>query len=170
MVWDTGTWDPVDVDHPGKKLSKADAEHLASQMLQKGNLKFQLHGKKLKGEFALVLMKGRRPGSKGTEWLLLKHHDEGVKTGYNIDKYDYSALTDRSLNEIAGDDKSAEWQSDRPAAPRKPSRNDWLADSIRKHDQHLSATRKMTAAKKTGATKTSTKKLSAKKSPAKMPT
>jgi bifunctional non-homologous end joining protein LigD len=135
MVWDTGTWDPVDVDHPGKKMSTAEAERLASQMLKNGNLKFRLHGKKLKGEFALVHMKGRRPGSKGTEWLLLKHRDEAVQAGYNIDKYDYSALTKRSLNDIAGDRSSAEWQSDRPAAPAKRGARDWLSDSIRKHDR-----------------------------------
>jgi bifunctional non-homologous end joining protein LigD len=173
MVWDTGTWDPVDPDNPGKKFSKAEAERLASQMLQKGNLKFRLEGKKLQGEFALVHMKGRRSGSKGNEWLLLKHRDEAVQPGFDIDKFDYSALTDRSLNEIAGDDKSAEWQSNRPAAPHKPGRNDWLADSIRKHDQQLSAKRKTAAAKSApkaapvAAKKTSAKKTAAKRSAAK---
>jgi bifunctional non-homologous end joining protein LigD len=165
MVWDTGTWDPVDVDHPGKKMSGAEAERLAVEMLKKGNLKFRLQGKKLNGEFALVHMKGRRPGSKGNEWLLLKHRDEAVVSRYNIDKYDYSALTERSLNEIAGDQKSAEWHSDRPAAPVKSGRKDWLADSIRKHDQQLSAKRKATAAKSTKpatAKKTATKKSAAK--------
>jgi bifunctional non-homologous end joining protein LigD len=167
MVWDTGTWDPVDVDHPGKKMSSAEAERLAIEMLRKGNLKFRLQGKKLKGEFALVHMKGRRPGSKGNEWLLLKHRDEAVKAGFDIDKYDYSALTDRSLNEIAGDTKSAEWHSDRPAAPQKTGRNDWLADSIRKHDQQLSAKRKTTAVKSAKAPATTAKKTAAKKSVAK---
>src|SRR3954465_4848793 len=71
MVWDTGTWDPVNVDAPAKKLSQPEAEKLASAMLKKGNLKFRLHGSKLQGEFALVHMKGRRPGSKGREGRLL---------------------------------------------------------------------------------------------------
>ena len=165
MVWDTGTWDPVDVDHPGKKMSNTEADRLATEMLRKGNLKFRLQGKKLKGEFALVHMKGRRPGSKGNEWLLLKHRDEAVESGFDIDKYDYSALTDRSLNEIAGDQKSAEWHSDRPAAPHKSGRNDWLADSIRKHDQQLSAKRKTAAVKPTKAP--TAKQTAAKKSAAK---
>lgn len=155
MVWDTGTWDPIDVDHPGQKISTADAERLASQMLKNGNLKFRLHGQKLKGEFALVHMKGRRPGSRGTEWLLLKHRDEAVVPGYDIDKYDSSALTKRSLNDIAGDQSSAEWQSNRPAAPAKKGAKDWLGDSIRKHDRQefekKSAARKKTAAKKVAA-------------------
>ncbi len=39
-------------------------------MLENGDLKFRLNGKRLKGDFALIHIKGRRPGSKGTEWLL----------------------------------------------------------------------------------------------------
>jgi bifunctional non-homologous end joining protein LigD len=167
MVWDTGTWDPIDTENPGKKLSTAEAERLASAMLKKGNLKFRLHGEKLQGEFALVHMKGRRPGSKGTEWLLLKHRDEATQAGYNIDEYDYSALTDRSLNEIAGDDKSKEWQSNRPAAPHKAGPKDWLSDSIRKHDQKLSAKRKAAANSSTETAPPRAKKIAAKKSPAK---
>src|SRR3569832_1177080 len=98
MVWDTGTWEPL-----GN----------ASEMLQKGDLKFKLNGEKLKGEFVLAHMKARRPGSKGNEWLLIKKKDEAVKPGFNIDKLDWSVLTKRSLDEIAGDEGSAEWQSNR---------------------------------------------------------
>src|SRR5499425_2947366 len=87
MVWDTGTWEPLGD---------------LSAMLRKGDLKFRLHGEKLQGEFALVHMKSRRPDSKGTEWLLIKHRDEQVVLGYDIDKFDYSVLTGRSLAEIAG--------------------------------------------------------------------
>ena len=38
-----------------------------------------------------------------------------MQEGYDIDKYDYSVLTKRSLKEIAGDAGSAEWQSSRKA-------------------------------------------------------
>ena len=62
-------------------------------------------------------MKARRPGSKGTEWLLIKHRDAYVQEGYDIDKYDYSVLTKRSMQEIAGDSGSAEWESSREAYP-----------------------------------------------------
>ena len=40
--------------------------------LARGDLKFRLHGEKLKGDFALVHMKGR---GKGNEWLLIKKRD-----------------------------------------------------------------------------------------------
>src|SRR5664280_2738873 len=115
MVWDIGTWEPV-----------GDAQ----AMLAKGDLKFRLKGEKLQGEFVLAHMKSRRPGTKGNEWLLIKHRDDQVQPGYDIDKYDYSVLTKRSLDEIAGDKKSAEWQSNRSAAAGVPKKNAWLAESI----------------------------------------
>jgi bifunctional non-homologous end joining protein LigD len=50
-----------------------------------------------------------------------------MKPGFDIDKLDYSVLTDRSLSEIAGDEGSAEWQSNRKAAVRKGA--EWLQGS-----------------------------------------
>jgi len=125
MVWDMGTWEP---------------QGNAAEMLKKGDLKFRLDGQKLKGEFALVHMKSRRPDSKGTEWLLIKHRDAYVQEGYDIDKYDYSVLTKRSMPEIAGDAGSAQWKSSRAATARGgSSKNDWLADSIAKADAKKAA-------------------------------
>jgi len=115
MVWDIGTWE---------------AEGNASEMLAKGDLKFRLDGKKLQGSFVLARMRSRRPGSKGTEWLLIKHRDENAVPGYNIDDYDYSVLTQRSLDQIASDAGSAEWQSSR--AVSKTTKNAWLADTLAK--------------------------------------
>src|SRR5438876_377176 len=127
MVWDTGTWEA---------LGNAPA------MLRDGDLKFRLQGEKLKGDFVLARMRSRRPGSKGTEWLLIKKRDAHVVEGYNIDKFDYSVLTQRSIAEIAGDGKSAEWESDRKAAPRGKAKEAWLAES-------LARVRKKTAGMKT---------------------
>ena len=120
MVWDVGTWEPLGD---------------AAEMLRKGDLKFRLDGKKLKGEFALVHMKSRRPGSKGTEWLLIKHRDAYVQPGYDIEKYDESVLTGRTMDEIAGDAGSAQWKSSRKVSVGGISRkNDWLAEAIAKAD------------------------------------
>ena len=112
MVWDTGTWKPLGDEHA---------------MLNKGDLKFQLNGEKLKGEFVLAKMRSSRPGSKGTEWLLIKKKDDAVKPGFDIDKLDYSVLTKRSLSEIADDKGSDEWQSSRKATVRKRAK--WLTES-----------------------------------------
>jgi bifunctional non-homologous end joining protein LigD len=117
MVWDVGTWEPLSDTH---------------EALAKGDLKFRLKGKKLCGEFVLAKLKGRRPGSKGNEWLLIKKKDECAKPGFDIDKLDWSVLTKRSMEKIAGDEGSREWQSNRAAAPSKSAKNAWLADTIAK--------------------------------------
>ena len=135
MVWDTGTWEPLKEDYSDHTKNRADREKEALTMLANGDLKFRLHGEKLKGDFVLAKMRSRRPGSKGNEWLLIKKKDDAVKPGYDIDKLDYSVLTGRSMPEIAGDTGSAEWHS-RPASKGRASgKNAWLADSIAKHDR-----------------------------------
>src|SRR5205085_722032 len=117
MVWDTGTWEPLKEDYSDHTKNRAEREKKALAMLAKGDLKFRLHGEKLRGDFVLARMRSRRPGSRGTEWLLIKKRDEHVAEPYDINQYDYSALTQRSLREIAGDQASAEWESNRKAAP-----------------------------------------------------
>jgi bifunctional non-homologous end joining protein LigD len=112
MVWDTGDWEPLGDAHA---------------MLEKGDLKFRLHGEKLNGEFVLAKMRSRRPGSKGTEWLLIKKKDEAMQPGFDIDKLDYSVLTQRSLKEIAGDEGSDEWESNRKASVRRGAK--WLTEA-----------------------------------------
>jgi bifunctional non-homologous end joining protein LigD len=98
-------------------------------MIAKGDLKFRLNGKRLKGDFALIKMKGRRPGSKGNEWLMIKKHDDHVVEGYDAGEIDESVLSKRSMDEIAGDARSREWKSSRPAA-RGKLKAAWLADAI----------------------------------------
>src|SRR5256885_15549037 len=67
-VWDVGTWQPLSpVPVNGEYVPGTEKE--AAAMLATGDLKFRLKGKRLNGDFALIHMKGRRPGSKGTEWL-----------------------------------------------------------------------------------------------------
>jgi len=137
MVWDVGTWQPLSpVPVNGKYVSGTDAE--AAAMLAKGDLKFRLKGKKLNGDFALIKMRGRRPGSKGNEWLLIKKHDDAAVEGYDIDEFDESVLSKRSLAEIAGDEGSAEWRS-RPAGGRGKLKAAWLADAVAKLDKKKAA-------------------------------
>jgi bifunctional non-homologous end joining protein LigD len=128
MVWDVGTWQPLSpVPVDGKYVPGTEAE--AAAMIAKGDLKFRLNGKRLKGDFALIKMKGRRPGSKGNEWLMIKKHDDHVVEGYDAGEIDESVLSKRSMDEIAGDGRSREWKSDRPAA-RGKLKAAWLADAI----------------------------------------
>lgn len=65
-IWDSGVYS--DTIMSGQRVD----EKQMLEGLKEGNLKFRLYGKKLKGEFTLVKMKGRNDNS----WLLMKHKDE----------------------------------------------------------------------------------------------
>src|SRR5450755_4810448 len=104
MVWDTGTWVPL-LPVPVNGVYVSGTEKEAAAMLAKGDLKFRLKGKRLKGDFALVHIKARRSGSKGKEWLLIKKKDGDVVPGFDIDSYETSILTKRTLAQIGGDRK-----------------------------------------------------------------
>ena len=73
-IWDEGTY--ADIENSDTKT----AEKNLRAGLKSGDLKFQLFGKKLKGEFALVKLKSKEDNS----WLLIKHRDRyAVDTEYN---------------------------------------------------------------------------------------
>jgi bifunctional non-homologous end joining protein LigD len=147
MVWDVGTWEPLSpVPVNGKFVPGTDAE--ASAMLKSGDFKIRLHGKRLNGDFALIHMKARRPGSKGTEWLLIKKQDDHVVKSYNIDVYETSVLSNRTMSQIAGDKKSAEWKSSSPATPGKV-KAPWLAETLAKLDKKKAKTPTAAGKKKT---------------------
>ncbi len=128
MVWDVGTWQPLSPQLvEGKYVKASDGE--AAGMLAKGDLKFRLSGTRVKGDFALVHIKSRRDGSKGNEWLLIKKKDDEVVDGFDAEQYDTSVLTKRTMNEIGGDEGSAEWTSSRPAT-RGKLKAPWLAAAL----------------------------------------
>jgi len=151
MVWDAGSWEPLSpVPVKGEYVPGTEKE--AAAMLAKGDLKFRLKGKRLKGDFALVHIKGRA-GSKGNEWLLIKKKDDYVVPRFDIDAYDTSILTNRTMAQIAGDAGSAEWTSSRPAS-RGKVKAAWLADAIARAD---SKRKSLTAEDAEGAEKKKTK-------------
>jgi bifunctional non-homologous end joining protein LigD len=92
MVWDQGTWEP----QPGH--TDVDAG------LRTGSLKFILHGKKMKGKWALIRMGGKAANERKPNWLLIKEHDEFERRENDpsvTDEEPNSAVTGRSLEEIA---------------------------------------------------------------------
>jgi bifunctional non-homologous end joining protein LigD len=107
MIWDNGTWEP-EQDDPDAALKK-------------GDLKFTLHGKKLKGSWVLVRLKPRENEPRAG-WLLIKHRDRHASTDdLTLDK-PRSVVSKRILAEIArdegGDIKKAA-TGDPPAEIRK---------------------------------------------------
>lgn len=75
-IWDSGTYEPLD------DTSKLSDEKELLKELKDGSLKFILHGKKIKGEFALVKMKNAENNS----WLLIKHKDKFAKEKYDAEE------------------------------------------------------------------------------------
>src|ERR1700742_4159749 len=71
MLWDAGTFE---------LLGEEDGE----AQIARGDLKFRLHGEKLKGDFALVHMKVR---GKGNEWLIIKKRDDAAVPGWDVEEH-----------------------------------------------------------------------------------
>ncbi|MEO8683776.1 MAG: DNA ligase D [Devosia sp.] len=125
MLWDEGTWEPVQGDaHDG---------------LADGDLKMRLFGHRMKGEWVLVHMKGRdskrKSGPARENWLLIKHHDDYAKDEETlVPRFTTSVSTGRDLAGIAKGLKpkkrtetpaDAVWHSDQDkagdsATPPKP--------------------------------------------------
>jgi bifunctional non-homologous end joining protein LigD len=101
IVWDQGTYELSEGNDPAAEIGK-------------GKIKFVMHGKKMRGEFTLVRIKGR--GESGDPWLLIKDHDEYVDPKYNVAKDDKSVKTGRTVESYAGDPRAPHWISNKPAA------------------------------------------------------
>lgn len=86
FIWDKGTFELLEpkTDHFDKEAVKD---------IKAGSLKVILKGKKLKGEFALVKMKGRGERS----WLLIKHRDKYAVEGYNSEDHTPQRVKDKGV-------------------------------------------------------------------------
>ena len=90
MLWDRGTWQPQNAD--------VDAS------LQKGEIKFTLHGKKLQGSWVLVRTRGFGSNPARSAWLLIKHRDQYASTEDVTQEEPRSGTSQRLLAEIARDE------------------------------------------------------------------
>ncbi|MEJ7811761.1 MAG: DNA ligase D [Gemmatimonadaceae bacterium] len=101
MLWDRGTYE---ADETWSTALGADAgaveggEEALRRGHERGELKFTLHGERLRGSFALVRMK--RPGR--PQWLLIKHRDERAAAGSDIVADTMTSVaTGRTMEEIS---------------------------------------------------------------------
>lgn len=90
MVWDEGFYEPADTTKSGN------AQKSLLHQLHSGRLKFVLHGKKLKGEYALVKTSARGENA----WLLMKASDKYASEEDIILK-DKSVISKKTLDGIA---------------------------------------------------------------------
>jgi bifunctional non-homologous end joining protein LigD len=100
MLWDQGTWHPQNGD--------------VEAALQEGELKFELHGVKLKGSWVLVRTGGSRGGD-GRSWLLIKHRDEWAGAIDITDVAPHSVKSFGDFAEILASEKPQVWESHPPA-------------------------------------------------------
>ena len=106
IVWDWGTWEPE-----APTLDPASALDPAAS-LEKGELKFRLHGEKLRGRFTIVRTKPRE-GDHGEPWLLIHKRDETAATGWDAEDHPRSVKTGRTNDEVKAN-RDVVWI---PAAP-----------------------------------------------------
>ena len=114
MLWDRGTWEPLGDPH---------------ENLRRGDLKFKLHGEKLRGSWVLVRMGNPAAGEDQKEnWLLIKHADEEsapLSERDILEERPESVATGRSMEEI-GADYDREWTAS-GETPKKELRAKLLA-------------------------------------------
>lgn len=101
MLWDRGTYRYAGENpDPAEGLRRGHA---------KGDLKFELRGKRLRG--AWVLVRTRSRGERQPQWLLIKHRDDEAVEGSDVTaEFTTSVTTGRTMDEIAA------------AAPKKQAR------------------------------------------------
>jgi bifunctional non-homologous end joining protein LigD len=106
MIWDYGTYTAAG--------EADDAEAALRDGYRKGDFKFVLRGKRLRGSWVLVRTRGRDRSRQG-QWLLIKHRDATAEPGTDpTEEHQTSARSGRTLDEIA---------EGRPAkTPRKRNR------------------------------------------------
>ena len=110
IVWDEGTYEPID-----PLQDKAANERALLKQLKDGSLKVVLHGKKLKGEFALVRTKGMGENA----WLLIKHKDRYAQED-DVTLKDKSVKSGQTLEKVAKSSDSAVYgQAKKAGATRK---------------------------------------------------
>ena len=103
MLWDRGTYAyPEKTDDPVQRLRDG---------YQRGDFKFELYGKRLRGSWVLVRL--RRGDPEKPAWLLIKHRDEYARPGYDIVAAEPTSVRSRRTMEQIANGRSRVWNSNR---------------------------------------------------------
>ena len=138
MVWDEGYYEPLEAD--GK--SKKEQDKMLLSQLHKGSIKIRMHGKKLKGEFALVKIKSDESGK---SWLLIKHNDGHAKE-IDITTKNKSVISNKTLAKIAAENGSELKHPEEKKALAKASKVSRKAAAVKTTSKNV-ATKKQTSKK-----------------------
>jgi bifunctional non-homologous end joining protein LigD len=88
QLWDRGHWEPEQGEDPQRALAA-------------GELRFTLHGERLRGRFVLVRIRNPREGGRRKQWLLIKRRgDDAGKAAHPLPE-DRSVASGRPMQAIA---------------------------------------------------------------------
>ncbi|MDQ6814463.1 MAG: non-homologous end-joining DNA ligase, partial [Bacteroidota bacterium] len=104
IIWDEGTYETPTVEKDDKKAQ----EHSLTRQFFKGGMLFTLHGKKLKGQFALI----KAPERDEKSWYLLKVKDKSASKT-DVTKKNQSVVSGLTVEEMAENAEAKKWQSNR---------------------------------------------------------
>jgi bifunctional non-homologous end joining protein LigD len=99
LLWDKGVF-----SYAGSRKRSKVSENEFLKAYDKGDIKLQLYGERLKGEFALVRIREKK-GKKSAQWLLVKKKDQFANSKKDILDQDTSVISERDLSEIEDDPK-----------------------------------------------------------------
>jgi bifunctional non-homologous end joining protein LigD len=104
IVWDWGHWEPeAETPDPARAL-------------RDGEIKFVLHGEKVRGRFTIIRTDRRGQGDDGRErWLLIKKRDGTAVAGWDAEDHPHSVKTGRTNDEVR-EGMPARFEADPPPA------------------------------------------------------
>ncbi len=97
IVWDDGWWEP-DPAYPASANPRT--------AVDAGELKFILHGRKLRGRF--VIVRTARQGSRDDQWLLIHKNDDDAVPGWDPEDHPLSVLSGRTNVDVV-EGKPGRW-------------------------------------------------------------
>lgn len=133
IVWDEGFYEPLNASN----LSRSEQEKELMKQYFSGSMKMVLHGKKVKGEFALVKL-----GKDEKSWLLIKHKDE-FASDQDITLKNKSVKSGKTIAQVAAANGTT---------PHHPEQTKSVTKSVKR------TTAKKTSSKKTAPAKQVKKK------------
>lgn len=92
IVWDDGWWD-VDPSYPDQPEP--------ATAIERGELKFVLAGRKLRGRFVLVRTTGGSRSRGEDSWLLIHKRDDEATAGWDPEHHPVSVLSGRTNDDVA---------------------------------------------------------------------
>jgi bifunctional non-homologous end joining protein LigD len=147
IVWDEGTYELADAEG----LTRKEQEDLLLQALQKGRISIFLHGKKLRGGFTLMKMRGKGENT----WLLIKQSDD-YSDEHDVTLQETSVKTGKTIPQVAHENGVAPNHPDahgKGSTSVKKARRKTIQDKLTSTTKQTKPARSSTARRTNSGTK-----------------